>query len=173
MTRQLLPLLLAFSICQTEAVFADGPAKDVPELRALSNYIGTWNTKITSKGSPFTKGQHTAEWILDGRFLQQNVLLTLTDSASVLKSTTLMTYDQKAKAYRVWTFASNGIIREALGKWDTKTSTMTTAVRRGDMTSITIATFADEGVEKWAWITKNQNNEVLSRITGTSIRTKE
>ena len=173
MTRQLLPLLLTFSICQTAVVFADGPAKDVPELQALSNYIGTWDTKITSKGSPFTKGQHTAEWILDGRFLQQNVFLTLTDGATVLKSTTLMTYDQNEKAYRVWTFVSNGITREALGKWDAKTRTMTTAVRRGDITSITIANFADEGVEKWIWITKNQNNEVLSRITGTSIRTKE
>lgn len=46
----------------------DGPAKDIPEMQVLSNYIGTWDVAITSKDSPFTKGESSTSWVLDGRF---------------------------------------------------------------------------------------------------------
>ena len=109
MVRHSATFVLALIAFHASVVFADdGPAKDVPELQALSSYIGTWDDAITSKDSPFTKGESTAQWILDGRFLQQSGSVTSADGAIVLKFTTLMTYDQEEKTYRTWSFLSNG-----------------------------------------------------------------
>jgi hypothetical protein len=173
MTRHFSVLLFAFVACQTPAVFAgDGPAKDVPELQALSNYIGDWDVEITSKDSPFTKGEATAEWILGGRFVQQTGFLSSADGKTVLKITTLMTYDQKAKAYRMWHFLSDGATSEALGKWDAKKRTMT-SVRSDGTTTTTTASFTKNGIERWTIVTTNQNNEVVGKIGGTNTRSKE
>jgi hypothetical protein len=58
MIRRLVLLLIAVTACQIADVSAaDGPAKDVPELQVLSNYLGTWDVAITSKDAPFTKGE--------------------------------------------------------------------------------------------------------------------
>ncbi|MEJ7591428.1 MAG: hypothetical protein WKF77_07755 [Planctomycetaceae bacterium] len=116
MSRHLAVLLIAFAICRTTSVCADeGPAKDVAELQALSNYIGTWDVAITSEDSPFMKGQSTAEWILDGRFVQQTGHMTSADGATVLKITTMMTFDPKERAYRMWSFLSDGTTSESSG----------------------------------------------------------
>ncbi len=174
MTRHSVALLVTFLNFQAATVLADdGPAKDVPELQALSNYLGTWDVAITSQDSPFAKGESTSKWILDGKFVQQTGSVTSADGATVLKITTLMTYDQRKKAYRMWSFLSNGTATESSGKWDEKDQTMT-SVRRGDgTTTTTTAKFAEGRIENWTIVTTNQNNEVVGTFSGTNTRRKQ
>jgi hypothetical protein len=173
MIRYLIALLMVSTVCQSPAIWADdGAAKEIPELQVLSNYVGTWDVAITSADSSFTKGEVTATWILDGRFVQQTGALTSADAAAVLKITTLMTYDQNQKAYRMWSFVSNGSTSESSGKWDATKRTMTSINRRGGETSTTTAKFSDNGKEEWTIVTTNQNNEILGRFGGTNTRRK-
>ena len=173
MYRVIIVFQIAFAAFLTSTSFADeGPAKDIPELQALSNYVGIWDVTITSKNSPFAKGEATTKWILDGRFVQQSGVLTSSDGATVIKVTTLMTYDQEQKAYRVWSFLSNGATTESSGKWDAKNRTMTSVGRGNGTTTTTTAKFAENGSEEWSIDTKNQNNEEVARISGTNIRRK-
>lgn len=173
MTRQIIALMFAFAAFLTMLGFADeGPAKDVPELQALSNYVGICDVTITSKDSPFVKGEATTKWILDGRFVQQTGLLTSSDGATVIKVTTLMTFDQEQKAYRTWSFFSNGTTTESSGKWDAKNRTMTSIGRGKGTTTTTIAKFAENGNEEWSITTKNQNNDEVAKISGINTRRK-
>lgn len=173
MNRQIIALLFAFAVSLTKLGIADeGPAKDVPELQALSNYVGICDVTITSKDSPFMKGEATTKWILDGRFAQQTGLLTSADGATVIKVSTLMTYDQERKAYRAWSFFSNGTTTESSGKWDAKNRIMTSIGSGNGTTTTTTAKFAENGNEEWSIVTKNQNNEEVARISGTNIRRK-
>lgn len=174
MNRCLVLLLIAVAACPTAAVLAeDGPAKDVPELQALSNYVGAWDVAITSDDSPFSKGESTTMWVLDGRFVQQTGVLKSADGAKVIKITTLMTYDSEQRTYRVWSFLSNGTTSEASGKWDEKTRTMTSTSKQNGTTTTTTAKFSDNGVEEWLFVTTNQNNEVVGRFGGTNKRRKQ
>jgi len=174
MIRRLLFVLIAFTAYQNFEVWAaDGPAKDVPELQVLSSYIGTWDVTITSKDSPFTKGESSATWVLDGRFVQQTGELKSADGSNVTKVTTLMTYDPEKKVYRGWSFLSNGSTSEWSGKWDEKTHTMTSTSQQNGTTTTTTAKFRDNGIEEWLSITTNQNNEVVGRFGGTNTRRKK
>lgn len=174
MIRRLVFLLIAVIACQNADVWAaDGPAKDVPELQVLSNYLGTWDIAITSKESPFANGESSATWVLDGRFVQQTGEMKSADGSNVIKVTTLMTYDPERKMYRMWTFLSNGSTSEAYGKWDEKTRTMTSTSRQDGTTTTTTAKFSDNGIEEWLFITTNQNNEVVGRFGGTNTRRKQ
>lgn len=174
MLRRLVLLLIAVTACRTADVWAaNGPAKDVPELRVLSNYIGTWDVAITSKDSPFTKGESTAIWVLDGRFVQQTGVLKSDDGANVLKVTTLMTYDSERKTYRMWSFLSNGSTSEASGTWDEKNRSMTSISNEGGTTTTTTARFTENGIEEWMFVTTNQNKEVVGRFGGTNTRRKQ
>jgi hypothetical protein len=171
MTRCLILFLIAVSACPNPAVLADdGPAKNIPELQALSNYVGTWDVVITSKDSPVAKGESTTTWVLDGRFVQQTGQLKSADGSSVIKITTLMTYDSEERMYRIWSFLSNGITSEASGKWDEKTRTMTTTSRQNGTTTTSTAKFSDNGTEEWLFVTTNQKNEVVGRFGGTNKR---
>jgi hypothetical protein len=174
MIRRLVLLLIAVTACQTADVWAaDGPAKDVPELQVLSNYIGTWDVAITSKDSPFTKGESNAVWILDGRFVQQTGVLKSDDGTNAIKVTTLMTYDSERKTYHMWSFLSNGSTSDASGKWDEKNRTMTSTSNQGGTTTTTTARFTEDGIEEWMIVTTNQNKEVVGRFGGTNTRRKQ
>ena len=162
-------LLATMFACQSADVRADeGPAKEVPELQALSNYIGTWDIAITSKDSPFTKGESTATWILEGRFLQRTGVLKSDDGTAILKITTLMTYDTNTKSYRMWSFLSHGSTSEASEKWDAGNHTMTSISRQDGTTTTTTAKFTERNIEEWMFVTPNQNNEVVGKFGGTN-----
>lgn len=173
MSRRIVALLIAVNAFLTAHVLAgDGWAKNVPELQALSNYIGTWDVSITSKDSPFTKGESTAAWILDGRFVQQTGILKSADDATTVTVTTLMTYDPKLKTYRMWSFVSNGSTSEASGKWDAKNRTMTSTSSEDCTTTTTTAKFTESGLEEWEFVTRNKSNEVIGRFGGKNTRRK-
>ena len=175
MNRLLVPLLLLAIVHSTTSTLAadDGPSKDVPELQALANYVGSWDVVITSKGSPFLKGQVTAKWILDGRFIQQIGSFRTPDGSTGLKFTRLMTYDQKKKAYRIWAFFSNGIAREEEGKWDAKTRTLTSVNRSNGNTITTTSDFARDGIVKLEAVTTDRTGKEIARISATNTRRKK
>lgn len=174
MTRYFAILLIALAACQaTKGLADDGPAKDVPELAALSNYIGIWNVSVTSKDSPFTKGESTAKWILDSRFLQQTGFISSEEGATVLRISTLMTYDQERKEYRMWSFLSDGTTSESAGRWDENNRTMTSIRRGGGTTTTTTAKFTDEGIEEWTMVTTNQGGDVVATLSGKNVRRKQ
>ena len=173
MKRKIIALQFVFAVLLTTIGIADeGPAKDVPELEALANYVGTYDVAITSKDSPFVKGEANTKWILDGRFVQQTGHLTSSDGATVIKVTTLMTYDQEQKAYRSWSFFSNGTMTESSGKWDAKKRTMTSIGHSKDTTTTTTAKFGENGTEEWTIDTK-KGQEEIARISGTNTRRKQ
>lgn len=173
MTRYRAVLLIALAACQTSTGSADdGPSQGVPELQALSNYVGTWDVDFTSANSPFTKGECTAKWILDGRFVQQTAHLVSADGNTSLKITTLMTYDQKERAYRMWSFISNGTTSESSGQWDPKNRTMTSINRDGDTTTTSTAKFPKDGIEEWTIVTTVESNQVVGEISGKNTRRK-
>jgi hypothetical protein len=170
---RILAILLFFSAFLFPKVVVsaqEGPAPHVPELKVLSNYIGTWNVSITSPDAPFAMGQSTAEWILDGTFVQQTGSLTSKDGSNVLKVRTLMTYDNQKKQYRMWQFRSDGTFGEATGKWDATTRTMTSIGHHDPNTTTTTANVTEDGTEKWSIVTTNRNNEVVFEISGTNTR---
>ena len=98
-------LLVAFVFPASTMAADEGPAKDVPELQILNNYLGEWDVEVTSKNTLFAVGQYvgqaSATWTLDGRFLQQTSSLAPANDSKLLKTTMLMTYDVKRKTYRM------------------------------------------------------------------------
>jgi hypothetical protein len=148
----------------------EGPSPKVPELQVLANYVGTWDATIASKQAPFSKGQVTATWTLDGRFVEQTGSLTSADGSNTLKVTTLMTYDTNKKAYRLWSFMSNGQVGEAEARWDPKTRTMIEIYHDGPITTTTTSTFPKDGVEKWKMVVTDPSQKVLNVLTGTNTR---
>jgi hypothetical protein len=168
MIRLLLSLVVI--LAATPIVASDGPAEGIPELKALSNYVGTWNAEVTSPNSPLTKATHTAEWILGGRFLEQKVSLTSADGRTTAQSRNLMTFDPALGRYRIWSFVSDGNVRVSTGSWDDATRTMTTISRDSGLVSTTTARFAEDGHEQWEWQIRTEAGATVFQISGDSRR---
>ena len=147
-----------------------GPAEGLPELQALSHYLGTWDVVVTTGDSPFKRGTSTARWILGGKFLQQTGSIASADGKQTLETTTLMTYDQEEKRYRMWTFLSDGVPSEWSGNWDEQTRTMTTVRRGGGTVTTTTANFPGGGVEEWTMVVKNGDGGVVAELSGRNTR---
>jgi hypothetical protein len=168
MTRSLLTLGLVFFA--SSLAFAEGPAEGIPELKVLSNYVGTWDCEVTSPNSPLTKVTHTAEWVLGGRFVEQHVSLTSADGRAKIESRNLMTYDSQLGKYRIWSFVSDGNVRETTGTWDAATRTMSTENRDNGIVSTTTARFVEDGHEQWEWAIKTEGGEPVFQMSGDSRR---
>lgn len=167
------PNILLLMACTTSPLTAfadDGPAKAVPELKPLSHYVGKWDIELTSSNLQKLKGKATAQWILEGRFVEQSGALYSAEDTAVLKLKTLMTYDPKTKSYRMWSFYSNGSAIEAEGTWDAEKKTMTSVHRDGGMTTTITADFSKADTEQWKIVTRNAQNRVVSELTGTNTR---
>jgi hypothetical protein len=158
----------------TEADTPSEPAKDVPELQVLNHWVGKWDGEMTVKpnaGSPNgiqAKGAVAAEWVLNGRFVQQTSTAEAGDGVPAMKVTTLMTYDTRRRVYRSWMFFSSGAVTESDGRWDEKSRTMTSTSRDAESggTGTITATFAADGTERWRIIEKDRDGKVVSEATG-------
>src|SRR4051812_48136926 len=158
---------------------APGPAGDVPELKVLEHWVGEWDVEMTVKpadgaaGGTKAKGTAKAEWVLDGRFVQETWTLEGEDGSPPMKGITLMTYDPGKKAYRSWTFFSNRSASQAEGRWDEKARALTSKARdpQGGATT-TVASFAEDGTQTWSIVEKDRDGKVLAEITGTTRRAK-
>lgn len=173
------PIFALACLARAAAWAADapqGPAPGVPELQVLNHWMGTWDDEMTTKpnaGLPqgmHGKGPVVAEWVLDGRFLQQSATLKPDGDAPATKVTTMMTYDPERKVYRSWMFFSSGVVRECVGRWDEKTRTMTSLSRDGERgaTMTITATFGDDGAETWTIVEKDRDAKILAEISGKS-----
>ena len=174
--KRLLAAILVLATVHSTAIRItadEGPSKAVPELKPLDNYVGSWDAVITSNGAQILKGQATAEWILDGRFLQQTASFTTPDGSTSLTVIRLMTYDEKNRTYRIWGFLSNGMTREEEGTWDAKTRTMTLAHRSDGNTITTTAHFVEDGIIKLETVTTDRTGKEIAKTSGTSTRRKE
>lgn len=154
-----------------------GPAgafKDVPELQALQPYVGVWNVAVASGKTPILDGEATAEWILDGRYVQQTASLTAKGKPGGIKFTTLMTYDPVRKAYRSWTFLSNGSSSQSDGVWDSKLKTMTWVSHKDESgnTSTTKADFSLMGIEKLSIVVVDPAGKVVTELNSLNMRRK-
>ena len=101
----------------------EGASSKTAELDVLSRYVGDWNLAFDAD-DPFSRGTLTAEWTLDGAYLEQQGQLTARFVPKDVKIRTLTTYDADTKQYKRWAFLSNGRRMTYAGTWDSKTSTM-------------------------------------------------
>jgi len=150
----------------------DGPASSVPELKALSHYVGTWDVDVTSDVTPYESGESTARWILGGRFLEQSGSIASADGKEVLEVKTLMTFDANENSYRMWTFTSDGESSEWTGTWDEGQRTMTSVRTGGGTTTTTTARFPKDGIEEWSMVLRDSGGEVLMELAGRNQRRK-
>ena len=166
-------VLVCLALPCIAAAVEGGPSGKLPELKALDHYAGSWDTEITSKSPPFTKGTVTAKWILDGRFIQQTA--EAKEGPTVFKYMSLMTYDPTKKVYRSWIFLSDGNAFETEGSWNAKDQVMI-SVRHKDengISSTTTADFSEVGVEKWKIVSTDGNGKVIGEMSGKNTRQKK
>ncbi len=170
----------AYQVCATFACVlslavignAEDRSEKVPELKALDRYVGSWDVEVTSPGSPLTKGHSSTKWVLGGRFLQGTGELRSQDGSTVVKVTTLMTFDTARKVYRSWTFMSDGSSFESEGTWKEATRELSSSSRKdsstGGFTSKSV--FVEDGVENWNMEFKDDKGKVVSQIAGKNTR---
>lgn len=142
------------------------PDPQVPELKPLQRFIGSWETQVVSKPAQWTPERTTmtftskGEWILGGRVLQGKAVW----SPSGVKALALMSYDAENKEYRQWYFDSSGAMPRGdnRGKWDeaTKTFTWKSTFRNGN-TSTQIHRFIDDEKHEWTSVFKDRRGRVL------------
>lgn len=170
--------VLTLGIGQTRAAQIMGPAKDVPELQVLNSYVGTWEVVMATSDAPnavIGKGKSSTKWILDGRFLEQSGTMLMTEGNTSIKVTTLMTFDVGTKTYRSWTFSSNGQATESEAKWDPATQTMTSTSCPNPKSHkvVTVANFAEAGIEKWKMTITDESGQLVRNLIGKNTRQKE
>ncbi len=145
-----------------------------PELETLKHFIGKWDVAVTENAD--VKGTATAQWIVDGRFLQQTWSIDIAGGdPSKISGTTLMTYDAKKRTFRSWQFLSTGSTIEGEGVWDAAARAFTWTVRdpASGNTVVSKTAFPEDGVEKWTIVTTNREGETKSSFGGTNTRRKE
>ena len=173
--RRFLPVLIFLwaSFVQT-VISADetGPAKDVPELQILQNYVGNWDVNVT--GNEFTRGEDTAHWILGGRFLEQSGFIVSENGTNRVEITTLYTFDATKKSYRSWWFNSAGLTTESSGRWDESTKTLSwITIEPSDFKGTTQQRFSDTGKLDWKVLVQDEQGVAKFRMEGTSRRVND
>ncbi len=150
-----------------------GPAKDVPELQALQNYVGTWD--VVFANNEFTESESTARWIVGGRFVEQTGVMLSDNGKNRVEILTLFTFDTTRKTYRSWTFLSTGSISEAELTWDAKSSTMTSVTRpdaSGARSTVT-ADFSMAGKERWKFRFTDRDRNSVGEMSGLNTLRKD
>ena len=142
------------------------PNPQVPELKPLQRFIGSWEQQMVSKPAEWTPEKTTmtltskGEWILDGRVLQAKAEW----SPSGTKALALMAYDAENKEYRQWYFDSDGGMSrgENRGKWDEAAKTFTwKGTLPNGVTSTQTHRFIDNDTQEWTLVFKDSTGKVL------------
>lgn len=157
---------------------AEEPAKDCPELAALSHYVGNWQDEMTIKFNDKEttyKGSCKAKWTLNGRYLEQSSQMASEAGSPPTQVKAMMTYDANKKTYRTWMYFSTGNSIEYKGTWDEAAKTMTSVSVDAETgkTSTIVANFATEGVENWTIVDKDKDGKIVVEIKGKNTRTKK
>ncbi len=147
----------------------DGPAANVPGLAELAHYVGEWDIRITSPNSGFTAGHVSSKWILGGRFVEQQGMLTNPNGESI-EVRTLLTYNVDERKYQSWTFLSTGSAMARTGEWDPDTQTFSYTSHDSSTTIVTSADFSEEGTETWEISTISDIGAEVVVISGVNTR---
>lgn len=149
-------------VCGSVISSAAEPAKSKPpELRLLERLVGNWNSESVSRVAEWTpveartKGILTREWVLDGRFLQENAKLSNGDFI------VMYSFDVEKKKYRLWLFHSEGITTETQGQWDESTQTFTFTSDLNGLKHTSTIKFIDEDTHNSAAVVKDTQGKVL------------
>lgn len=186
MRNRILASLISAAVCLTATwMFAkdepkkdelkkEEPKKELSELQVLQNYVGKWDINVSAGNSSILTGDASAEWILDGKFVQQTASLRPKEGSAGIKFTTLMTYDAEKKAYRSWTFLSNGGVSQSDGVWDSKSKTITWVGQKDDRGNIstTKADFSQPDLEKVNIVIADPGGKTITEMTAKNTRRK-
>ena len=151
------------------------PNPDVPELKPLQRFIGSWDQHVAIKISKWAPenttmdGDVTANWILRGRVIENSVIW----SPDHTHGLTLMAYDTENKVYRQWYFDSNGTIPrdELRGEWDEATKTITWKGRLPNGITVTADNrFVDKDAFEWSLTHKDGTGKVVLLMEAKSKR---
>lgn len=149
----------------------EGPAAGIPELKALDHWSGSWESRSEIGGARRT-GDSKGEWVLGGRFLRQTWTIEASEGMPEVRGESLMTYDPRARVYRIWGFDSEGGARSGQGRWDEASRTLTWSERddAGETTIATTARFPEPGREEWTIVVKDKAGATLVEMKGTNRR---
>jgi hypothetical protein len=158
---------------------ASGPSAEVPELAALSGFVGEWDSRSEAKGIEGVteggsfKGTAEARWIHGGRFVRQTWVITEGGQEAGLNGSAILTYEPEKRAYRIWSFMSTGATGEGEGSYDPKTKTFTWKVRDSNgLQTVTKSSFATEGEENWSIVISAGDGRVVTDMKGKNTRRK-
>ena len=155
------------------------PAGDAPELNVFRRLVGEWDVEMVVKsgenlGNEQTvSGRISSDFILDGRYFQQEVELQAVGDFPGAKHRTLFTFDKTQQTYRHWMFTSSGPMVEGTGSWngDTKMFTWEAKAEHG-ITSTSVSTFPEDGVEEWTVSVKSAEGITFLEFAGKTTRRK-
>jgi hypothetical protein len=150
---------------------AQGPAAGIPELKALDQWSGSWDSRSDIGGAERT-GESKGEWVLGGRYLRQSWTIEPSEGMPEVRGESLMTYDPRARVYRTWGFDSEGGATSGEGRWDAGSRTMTWTGRDvgGEASITTTARFPEDGREEWTILVKDKAGATLVEMKGTNRR---
>ncbi|MDP6557798.1 MAG: DUF1579 family protein [Pirellulaceae bacterium] len=167
--------LLAFNTDNLPSNFEAQYGRTVSQQsRVLDRWLGQWESRTTYQPTEAypragtTIGVTNAAKILDNRFVQ----LYRASEAVDKEALSLITYDEKAAAYRLWVFLSSGAAYEYTGQWDETTSTLTLQIvpPKPGVTGTSIARFSDADAVETNLIVKDPAGVVARDVTDVMIR---
>jgi len=144
----------------------------------LGQFVGSWRFMLISKGeAPENNwafgGNTTGKWILDGRFIEQSFDAGAIDGSGRVKGRVLMTYDEKKRVYRIWSFFSEGTALETEGTWDQESRTMTWVYRSGQNEVTTTVQCEEDGIVKVKFVATERPEKNPGTVIGTFTLQKE
>jgi hypothetical protein len=124
---------------------AQGPPTPDSALRALDQFVGTWNMKGHLLGSDEENivGHATYRWLEGGFFLQQDIELDFAGIVQI-KSHELIGYDPETKAFSSLVF-SNVAPTPLPYRWEVKGGTVTISVSHGPLDATFKGAFSEDG----------------------------
>jgi hypothetical protein len=173
-------LALVFACFAVAADESSGPAANIPELKPLNEYAGTWDITLTIKNSDGAEaiertGESVGTWLHGGRFMEQTWKVNAADGQPEFSGTSMRTYDSRENKYRTWAFDSSGMAEESHGAWDENTRTFkwSTPENAAGGETITKSNFSRNGRESWTILIKGRDGQILSEVEGRSVRRQE
>jgi hypothetical protein len=110
----------------------------------LERYLGNWNstTVVKARGGPESK--MTGKDVVQKTFNDTFLMVRNNSGGSTGEMIDLATFDPQKKAYRMWTYTSQGAVFEWEGKWDDAAKTLTwTAPLTGELNGTLKWNFTD------------------------------
>jgi hypothetical protein len=140
-------------------------------MKVLGKLIGDWTWKSTNtRGgkTTHTAGTMTAEWILNGRFVQCRAVRTPGKHENIQ----ILGFDPVGKQYRLWCFDSSGNFEGPMaGQWDAETKTLTWRLDGQDDTALVMADhFIESDTIESTLTVSRQDGTVLHEQHGLSVR---